>query len=525
MSAEAKREATLAAPRPHPATDRVEWLIDNADAYRELVRMIRGARHTLWLSQLALDADCVAYDIDAPSHSAGGGHVTLAHELLGAARRGVRVCVLLNASLLLNTAKPLRRWLADAHGMKPSFRIRGIARFPQLLHAKLLIADGTSALLVGSPFANGYWDDAHHVPANARRPHRELGGRPVHDVSSVITGPAVHALSAAFVELWNHAEDPQSDFVDPIQSPATTPGPSSARELDARASLRVVRTAPRRSTPGRPDGRVEILPALLDGIARAQSLIYIEHQYLSARPVVAALVAALARTPRLEIVVVLNQNPDVTAYRRWQHERLRKAGLLDHPRMGVFALWSAAREDGTGALRLNQVFVHSKIVAIDDRWAMVGSANLDGVSLHSYGDDFVGPIGRRLFRDVRNFDVDVVLESLHEDDHVGHALLELRRRLWREHLGADVMITSQPPAGGWLALWRDRADSARLELATPGTVLTRPTFALPFSSSATPRGQLAGHAVQLAPSHATLCFTPSWVEVHLGLGWVRNMFA
>ncbi len=62
-----------------------------------------------------------------------------------------------------------------------------------------------------------------------------------------------------------------------------------------------------------------------------------EHQYLSARVVVDARVQALDRHRALELVVVLNQNPDVTAYRGWQNERLLEAGLLDHPRVGVFA--------------------------------------------------------------------------------------------------------------------------------------------------------------------------------------------
>src|SRR6185503_18651585 len=128
------------------------------------------------------------------------------------------------------------------------------------------------------------------------------------------------------------------------------------------------------------------------------SLVYVEHQYLSARPVVSALTQALYREPELELILVLNQNPDVTAYQRWQNARLAEAGLLQHPRAGVFALWTVARD---GIVALNQVFVHSKVVVVDDRWATSGSANLDGVSLYSYGDDFTGALARRVFRDVR----------------------------------------------------------------------------------------------------------------------------
>ena len=87
-------------------------------------------------------------------------------------------------------------------------------------------------------------------------------------------------------------------------------------------SVRLVRTAALEALPCTPEGATEILEACLDGIGGARSLIYIEHQYLSARPVVAALVAALRREPDLEIIVVLNQNADVTAYRAWQTARL-----------------------------------------------------------------------------------------------------------------------------------------------------------------------------------------------------------
>ena len=91
-------------------------------------------------------------------------------------------------------------------------------------------------------------------------------------------------------------------------------------------------------------GSTQIIEALLEGIAGARSLIYVEHQYLSARPVVSALAQALCREPDLELIVVLNQNPDVTAYQRWQNARLAESGLLEHPRAGIFALWSAARD-------------------------------------------------------------------------------------------------------------------------------------------------------------------------------------
>lgn len=510
MSAEARPLAWLAPQvRAWPA-DRPTWLVDNADAYRAIVAALRRARDTIWISQLALDADCVAHDV-APTATAPDTRTTIAHELLDAARRGVTVHVLLNSSLLLDTVKPLRAHLAAAGMEARRIRVRGVSAFPQLLHAKMVLVDDDTAILVGSPFANGYWDDARHAPTDGRRPRRELGGRPVHDVSTELGGPVVHALRAAFVTMWNDA----TDVADDDRAPMRVADDEAPRPHEP--SVRVVRTAPG-------DGPMEILPALLDGIARARWLIYIEHQYLSARPVVDALVRALIRHRSLEIVVVLNQNPDVTAYRGWQNARLDESGLLDHPRVGLFTLWTSAMDGPRRRRRLNQVFVHSKVVAIDDRWALLGSANLDGVSLHSYGDDFSGALGRRIFRGVRNFDVGVVVDGAY-DGETADAVRRLRGSLWREHLGSSFHEAGARPARGWLSLWRSVARRNADELGKPraASVVDGP-FILPYSTRSTPRAQLADVGVVFAPETIELCFEPSWLEVRFSPAWVRNMF-
>ncbi|HET9011724.1 MAG TPA: phosphatidylserine/phosphatidylglycerophosphate/cardiolipin synthase family protein, partial [Gemmatimonadaceae bacterium] len=470
MSSEAR-------PLPRPlvaaaSVDRAEWLIDNADAYAALVSAIRHAHDFIWISQLALDADCEAYGVGSAD-----GTTTIVGELLAASRRGVAVRVLLNASLLLDTAKPLRAHLEKAGADARRFRVRGVSRFPQLLHAKLVLVDAEVALLIGSPFANGYWDDARHAPVDHRRPMRELAGRPVHDVSTRITGPSVATFSATFAALWNDAEDTidgdEEDLVVAGHPTALTDSP-----------MRIVRTAPGH-------GPMEILPALLEGIAGAEWLVYIEHQYLSARPVVDALVQALARRRTLEVVVLLNQNPDVTAYRGWQNARLRESGLLEHPRVGLFTLWTSAVEAGRQRRQLNQVFVHSKVVAIDDRWLLVGSANLDGVSLHSYGDDFSSRLGRRIFRGVRNFDVGAIIDVEDGGDAL-EQVRSLRARLWKEHLGGSFHEIGARPREGWLPLWRSvaRRNAAELGKGRRAHFLDGP-FILPYSTRSTPRAQLA----------------------------------
>ena len=512
-----------------------EWLIDNADAYDRMLDAIARAQRSVWMTQLAFDVDCVAYprdDIRAPHAESASTGTVLAEAMVAAvARAPVDVRILLNATLLLDTTRPLRRFFAGRlrllNRIPGTIRVRGLGRFPQLLHAKLLIVDGTEAFLLGSPFANGYWDDPRHHPVDARRPVRELGGRPLHDVSLRLTGQPVGQLERIFAELWNvSAASCAADLIDKFTDESTlgSQNDDAARE-SAVAPIRIVCTSPRRVLPKVGSGATQIIDALLAGIARARSLIYIEHQYLSARPVVSALAQALARERDLELIVVLNQNPDVTAYQRWQNARLADSGLLEHPRAGIFALWSVALDDRrAGTAVLNQVFVHSKVVIVDDLWATSGSANLDGVSLHSYGDDFTGGVARWIFRNVRNFDVNVVVHDCPGQGSRSCHVADLRTRLWAEHLDLPVESLGRRPAGGWLPLWRARAAANVAGLGRPRAALQMRGFVLPYSTQRTPALQLIDLGVHPDTARLDVRFNPGWLEVHFSPNWVRNMF-
>jgi phosphatidylserine/phosphatidylglycerophosphate/cardiolipin synthase-like enzyme len=502
----------------------ITWLIDNADAYRALLAACDEARASIWISQLAFDADCQVFSSrTGVTANDASCDVRLADAVLAAAEtRGVEVRMLLNASLLLDTVAPLRDY-ARAAGADPlRVRIRGVSRFPQLLHAKVVVVDGAVAFLIGSPFVNGYWDDSRHAPIDRRRPQRELGGRPLHDLSTRFTGPGVLALAAWFAEQWNGADDVMADDGDMLEAPAAA---SVGGGLAEPAVVRIVATAPEPRHPRHPRGRTEILDELLAGIAEARSLIYVEQQYVSSRRVVAALGQALEREPALEILMVLNQNPDVTAYRGWQNALLAESGLSTHPRVGLFCLWTVDGAGRSAERALNQLFVHSKVVAVDDRWAMVGSANVDGVSLHSYGDDFSGWVGRRVFRDVRNFDVSAVVCGARVGEAVLPAVLELRTALWREHLSQPSLDVATPPAGGWLGFWRRRAAECVAWCNTPQSASEARILILPYSREDTPARQLRDVGVVVASGGLQLCFDPSWMEVHVSPNWVRNMFA
>lgn len=499
------------------ASNRIAWLIDNAQAYEKLLASLRGARRSVRIAQLAFDSDCAAYS-GASLAATSSRDTVIAESLIHLATAyGTEIRILLNASWILNTARPLRRFFAKRRGAAERIQVRGMARFPHFMHAKLVLIDGTEAFLLGSPFVNSYWDDGGHIPFDARRPLRELGGRPLHDVSLHLCGPIVSDLETMFANVWDACGETETGAPLPFTRAAMPVAPARA------VGMRVVCDAPDGMLPGSPNGEMHMLSEFLDGIARARSFIYVEHQYLTSRPIVAALADALRRAPALEIIIVLNQNPDLTAYRAWQNAQLDEHALLHHPRVGVFTLWSTgADSDRAGVTRLNQLFIHSKVIVVDDEWAVAGTSNLDGVSMGDYGADFASALGRRVFNGVRNVEVNVVITAGDEIDSEAEAIVTLRERLWSEHLGVARDALGVGARGGWLAMWREaaRANVGTLSAEAPYMV----GRLLPYSERPYPRQQLADVGVEIDPARLELCYNPTWFGVHLSPHWIRNIF-
>lgn len=521
---------TLLAPPTHglpgvvaQAHSRADWLIDNAETYNRVLDALHGARRSIRIAQLAFDFDCLAYGSD-PSAGGPSRDVLIADSLLAHAKSDApEIQILLNATWLLDTARPLRKAFAQRGIPANRIQVRGFDRFPHFMHAKLVLVDAREAFLLGSPFVNSYWDDPRHIPFDARRPLRELGGRPLHDVSIHLRGPVVRDLEKMFASVWRFAGDRRAGEPRGATTRATHHGPGT----------RIVCDAPDGVLPELADGSMMMLRELLGAIGRARSYIYMEHQYLTSRPVVAALAAALRREPALEILIVLNQNPDLTAYRGWQNAQLAEHGLLAHPRVGVFTLWSVDTHPGRpGVARINQLFIHSKVVVIDDTWAAVGTSNLDGVSMGDYGDDFSGALGRRIFRGVRNVEVNVVINA--RDAHGSYqardddlaSIRALTERLWQEHLGVPLAAGCERGLAAWLAVAREN-----VRLLSRGEKGARASYArrmighlLPYSERAAPRAQLEDLNIRLHPDELVLCYNPGWIEVHAAVHWIRNIF-
>lgn len=167
--------------------------------------------------------------------------------------------------------------------------------------------------------------------------------------------------------------------------------PDRTRRFDLPHTLRlsggpasISRTVPAR-TCGRNAG-AEIAQLYDDAIASAERLILIENQYFTSRRVFDALHKRISDTsrPGIEVVVILPQ-----AAQNWKEElaigfeqrrmlqRLETAAKANHCPLGIYT----PIKTGNPPLPPTPIYVHSKVLVIDDRILSIGSANTSNRSL------------------------------------------------------------------------------------------------------------------------------------------------
>ena len=137
----------------------------------------------------------------------------------------------------------------------------------------------------------------------------------------------------------------------------------------------------------------EIESATLAAIEAARDSIYIETQFLRHRPVIDALAAAAAR-PDLDLVLILPPVAERVLFdgdhgwdARHAHAlQVRALSQLTQAFGDRFAAIAPAQpraaDPGDPAINgAGPIYVHSKVMVVDDHTAIVGSANLNGRSL------------------------------------------------------------------------------------------------------------------------------------------------
>ena len=294
-------------------------------------------------------------------------------------------------------------------------------------HQKALVVDGDTAYVGGLDFAFGRWATEDHVPYTDWQDDDPLGSDadfgwfPWHDVHSIVTGPAALEVEANFRMRWSKvtAEDlPKSRERAWTGSVPAFVARTWSHEEDGAVELSPGPDGPRRVT----ERTIERL--YYEEIATAKRSIYIEQQYLSHKGITEVLAQRVERARAegdadFRVVLMLPcryyeppvVNGQLAAGQKACLDRLAEA---DPEGVHVIALtlrtWSVG--DGT----FLPVYVHSKMMVVDEFFCTVGSANTNA----------------------RSMEYDTELNLVFEDAAGSRAFLE---RLFVEHGRGEVDTT------------------------------------------------------------------------------------
>jgi phosphatidylserine/phosphatidylglycerophosphate/cardiolipin synthase-like enzyme len=238
-----------------------------------------------------------------------------------------------------------------------------------------------------------------------------VDGRGIHDAYVEVAGPAATDVHHNFAQRWNEASERAVDDGtwahngdDDLAFPKHLSRPRGTCLVQLQRNLHAGLYRDGRSSPSATDfdianGESTIREQYLAAIGAARRPIYIENQALSVEVGLASLKSAIERG--IETVVLLSAEPEgwVGSARQKPENKGFFDMLASLDRLANFTLAGIAGLDAAGVRQ--DVYVHAKLMLIDDAWATIGSCNLHRNSLYGHSElnaSFLAPAMVRAFR-------------------------------------------------------------------------------------------------------------------------------
>lgn len=406
--------------------DRLAFLVDGEEYFRPLDRMLRRARRSIRIVGWDFNPD-----IRLRPREDGQTLGALLHRLVEE-RPELEIHILIWAMGPIYSGHSLKLFRQDGWSSHPRIHLRFDSRHALRgsHHQKMVTVDDAVAFVGGIDLTAGRWDTREHAAHSPHRvrPNGERYG-PVHDVQTMLTGPAARAISDLARWRWKMATGEKS-LPAPLSSAAWPEDVLPEMEGCAAA---IVQTAP--ALPGF-DERHEAIRLTLDAIAAARRHIYIETQYLASFGVGDLLAKRLAEPEGPHVVILATSSSHgvieqfVMARNRDRLiRRLKQADRFDRLRV-MYAV--VPDENGERC----EVLIHSKVLIVDDSFVRVGSSNLNN---RSEGLDT---------------ECDVAVEARTAEER--RAIAALRDRLLGEHLDASPEAVADAIRNGSLVAAIDR---------------------------------------------------------------------
>ncbi len=391
--------------------DRLSFLIDGEAYFRAFHEAVRLARHSIFIVGWDIDTRLLLIRDRLPE-GVPGKLGELLHLALQRNRK-LHVHVLVWDWAVLYAGE--RQWmplynLEWRKHRRLHFHLDDHCPFGASQHQKFVVIDDQVAFIGGFDLSKDRWDTAEHLPGDPRRINTDgKPYRPFHDLQAALSGEAACALGELARERWQRVT---GKHIEPSAQGDELPWPESAPVDITDIEVGFSRTIPQLDK--HPSVR-EIEALLIDAIASAQEIVYIENEYLTSKSIGDALQQSMEKPDGPEIILVLpkktgnwlEQNTmDVLRWRLLQ--RLREA---DHHRR-LYVCFPEHR--GLGE---EHISLHSKLLIVDDRFLTLGSANLSNRSM--------------------GFDTECNLAFEADDDRSRQVITNLRNQLLGEHLGTS----------------------------------------------------------------------------------------
>ncbi|KAJ5613486.1 hypothetical protein N7528_007140 [Penicillium herquei] len=308
------------------------------------------------------------------------------------------------------------------------------------------------------------------------KPYEEMYDRnvvprmPWHDISMHVVGQPARDLTRHFVQRWNYIlrqRKPTRPTPFLLPPPDFNPADLEALGLDGTCEVQILRSSSMWST-GTPDvTEHSIMNAYVKLIEESEHFVYIENQFfistceidgrkienLIGDALVERIVRAAKNDEAWRAVIVIPLMPgfqntvdseggtSVRLIMQCQYRsicrgetsifgRLRALGIDPEDYIQFFSLRAWGKIGPQKQLVTEQLYIHAKCMVVDDRAAIIGSANINERSMLGSRDSEVAAVVR---------DTDMITSTMNGKPYlVGRFPHTLRMRLMREHLGIDV---------------------------------------------------------------------------------------
>ncbi|KAI6710295.1 hypothetical protein JHW43_007196 [Diplocarpon mali] len=323
----------------------------------------------------------------------------------------------------------------------------------------------------GKDYSNPRVQDFYHL----NEPYSEMYDRtkvprmPWHDISMQVVGQPARDLTRHFVQRWNYVlrgRKPTRPTPFLLPPPDYTTAQLEASGLTGTCEVQILRSAADWSL-GLTHVEHSIMTAYCKMIEESEHFVYMENQFFITSTetmnvkiinkigdaIVERAVRAFRNNESWRAVILIPlmpgfQNtvdePEGTSVRLIMQcqfrsicrgetsifGRLRAQGIDPEEYVQFYSLRSWGRIGPKKMLVTEQLYIHAKVIIVDDRVALIGSANINERSMLGIRDSECAAVVR---------DTDMLWSTMDGEPYlVGRFAHTLRMRLMREHLGLDV---------------------------------------------------------------------------------------